>query len=111
MRSATRAKLAFGFGLLVTVAACGPRDTAGACEADEDCESGLCYTESDPGYCTAECETEGETAACPDATVCKRIEGSVARCLLVCEDDAECPANSDCNNVPDSGLSACEPVR
>lgn len=89
----------------------GPQDVASSCETDADCASGVCYTGSDPGYCTAECETEGSTAECPPDTVCKRIEGGPARCLLVCDDDGDCPTNSECNDVPDSdGLKGCEPV-
>lgn len=96
--------------LLVT-ASCGPRDVAGSCFYDEDCATGTCYTESEPGYCTAVCETEGSTSECPADTVCKRIEGGDPRCILVCEDDEDCPTNSDCNNVPDADVNGCEPVR
>ena len=88
----------------------GPHDVAGACADDDDCAFGECYTASDPGYCTAECENEGSTSECPEDTVCKRIEGGDPRCLLVCEDDGDCPDNSDCNPISESDLKGCEPV-
>ena len=92
------------------LAACAPSDTSAACDEDADCESGECYTDSDPGYCTAECETEGSTEECPTDTVCKRIEGGPARCILICETDDQCPENSDCNSV-NGDIDGCEPVR
>lgn len=101
--------------LLLLVMACGgpdSEDVGSSCDDDDDCAFGECYTESEPGYCTAECESEGSTDECPEDTVCKKIEGGPARCLLICEDDDHCPDNSECNDVPDSdGLRGCEPVR
>lgn len=97
--------------VLLACAACGAHDVAASCGDDDECETGLCYTESEPGYCTAECGDEGSTDECPVDTVCKRIEGGPARCLLICEVNEECPPNSDCNNVSDSDFRACEPVR
>ncbi|MFN7144908.1 MAG: hypothetical protein ACK4YP_14120 [Myxococcota bacterium] len=98
--------------LALLLAACGPdHGIAGACRDDADCPTGECYTGTDPGYCTAACESEGSTAECPEYTVCKRIQGGEASCLLLCEDDHHCPANAECNEIPDSdGLRGCEPV-
>lgn len=97
---------------LMALAACrASEDVGNACDDDDDCVFGECFTDSDPGYCTAECENEGSTSECPDDTVCKRIQGGPARCILICEDDGGCPSNSECNDVPDSdGTQACEPV-
>ncbi len=100
--------------LLVTTIGCsdGPdHDVALACERDADCETGLCYTQSNPGYCTASCQNEGSTAQCPDFTICKRVQGGPALCILRCDAQGQCPDNSNCTAVPGSDLSACEPVR
>lgn len=98
-------------GALLLSIGCGDDDTAAECDSNDDCATGLCFTESTPGYCTTECTTEGSTEECPDDTVCKNIEGGPARCILVCETVDDCPSNSDCNPVPGSSLTACEPVR
>jgi hypothetical protein len=93
---------------------CGPgrpADIGSPCRDDSDCVFGECYTGSEPGYCTASCEDEGSTEPCPEGTVCKKIEGGPASCLLLCEEDRECPPNAQCNSVPGSGgLQGCEPV-
>ena len=106
-------RLYFNTVILFLSVGCGYPDhgIAGACAHDDDCPTGECYTGTDPGYCTAECETEGSTSECPVDTVCKRIQGGPASCLLLCEDTNHCPGNSECNSVPSSdGLSGCEPV-
>jgi hypothetical protein len=88
----------------------GSSDTSTECSADADCATGTCYTDSTPGYCTKPCEVEGDTGDCLPDTVCKRIEGTEFRCILICEAPADCGTNADCNNVPDSSLKGCEPV-
>ena len=94
----------------LSLAACGGDDTSGACDSDGDCDTGTCYTKTEPGYCTAPCDAEGNTAECPAGTVCKPIEGGNLFCILVCEEEADCPENSDCNPVSDTDLRGCEPV-
>jgi hypothetical protein len=99
-----------GIGVAVACSP-GPGDVGSPCDGDEDCVFGECYTGSSPGYCTAECEDEGSTSQCPEGSVCKRIEGGPASCLVICVEDRECPGNSECTGVPSSGgLSGCEPV-
>ncbi len=96
---------------LVCLMACDD-DSAGVgnyCDFDGDCETGMCYTRVDPGYCTAPCDDEGSMRQCPPDTICKRIRGGPRRCLLLCEHDRHCPPNSECNRVPDSDFRACEP--
>lgn len=110
-RGLSRGPVAAVFFMIAVLGACGGSgDVAASCDSDDDCDSGTCYTESDPGYCTQPCATEGSTGECLEGTVCKRIEGTVTRCILICENDAECGTNADCNSVPDSELMGCEPV-
>lgn len=97
----------------VFLVSCGDDDSAGVaspCERDAHCETNMCYTKSDPGYCTAPCSREGWSDECPEATACKKIDGGRYRCLLTCRDDRDCPSNSDCKKVSNTdGAKACEP--
>lgn len=90
--------------------ACTASDTGAECDDDGDCETGLCFTDSNPGYCTSLCLSEGSTEECPANTVCKPIQGGQLSCILICEEQSHCPDNSDCNNVSDTDLMGCEPV-
>lgn len=110
---------------VLALASCGdrrghPDGIGNYCEVDDDCETGECYLGPGGGYCTAPCASEGDTADCPDDTVCKPIQGGARRCLLVCGsesacddrgdcDDDECPQGSGCVDVSDTDLRACEP--
>jgi hypothetical protein len=103
-------KLALLVLFALSACRCGT-DVAAPCDSDDDCATGLCFTNTEPGYCTADCVTEGATTECPADTVCKRIEGGDPQCILICDDDNQCPTNSECNDVPSSdGLRGCEPV-
>ncbi len=94
-------------------------DVGNACEANEDCELGTCYLGPGGGYCTTACDTEGDTAGCPEDTVCKPIQGGARRCLLVCGsasscdgadcEDGHCPEGSSCTSVGNTDLRGCEP--
>jgi hypothetical protein len=97
-----------------------PQGVGNYCEADTDCPTGVCYIGPGGGYCTAECEDEGDTAACPVDTVCKPIQGGPARCLLICGSDTSCgsiddcgeqycPNGSSCVAVSMSDFAGCEP--
>lgn len=110
--AATPLALLFAISLagMVGLAAGCADDVAGTCDSDSDCSTDLCYTQSDPGYCTSECEDEGSRNQCPDDTVCKRVEGGDPLCILICDSDDDCPDNSDCNQVSDADVKACEPV-
>src|SRR5687767_14470346 len=90
--------------VVFVAAACRPasEDVGNACDDDDDCSFGECFTDSDPGYCTALCETEGSVSECPENTVCKNIQGGPSRCILSCTEDQACPSNSECNDVPSS---------
>lgn len=98
--------------LLLSLVSCsgGSSGVGNRCQDDSECETGLCYGAAAGGYCTTPCGLEGETAGCPDETVCKPIHGGPARCLLICEDSAQCPPASNCAPVSNSEFSACEPV-
>jgi hypothetical protein len=97
----------------------GSSDVGARCERDTDCRTGLCYVTRAGGYCTAACEAEGDTAACPRSSVCKPIQGGFIRCLLICGTTAACegtdcpmdfcPTGSSCAPVANSMLKACEP--
>lgn len=57
-----------------------------------------------------ECAAEGATDDCEAGTICgKSDDGDVAECLKQCADQADCPADQECNGVADSGLKACRP--
>ena len=97
-----------------------PQGVGNYCERDADCPTGECYLGPGGGYCTAECEDEGDTSACPADTVCKPIQGGPARCLLICGsdtscadldrcDDQYCPNGSSCVDISNSDFAGCEP--
>ena len=112
MNVALHSAVALVLVLLVALAGCrASEDIGNSCDDDDDCSFGECFTDSDPGYCTALCETEGSTSECPEDTVCKNIQGGPSRCILSCTEDQACPSNSECNDVPSSdGEKGCEPV-
>ncbi|QDG51161.1 hypothetical protein FIV42_10555 [Persicimonas caeni] len=106
-------KLLLALTMSLFLVSCGDDDSAGvanACERDAHCETGMCYTRTDPGYCTAPCSREGWTDECPAYTACKKIHGGQLRCLLTCRDDRDCPSNSECTDAPRTdGARVCEP--
>lgn len=89
------------------------------CASDQECPTNLCHVRG-PGYCTAACLAEGDTAGCPADSVCKPIQGDALRCLIICghpsicgapECPADaCPSGSNCVVVGTGGLRACEPT-
>jgi len=89
------------------------------CSEDVHCATGLCHVGKGPGYCTAACQVEGDTASCPPSSVCKPIQGLHTRCLILCGQATTCgtggcaadacPAGSSCVAVGGSRLVACEP--
>jgi hypothetical protein len=97
--------------LVLAISACDDddHDIGRYCESDGECMTGMCYRNDGANYCTLRCDDEGARNQCPEFTVCKRIHGGPHRCLLTCERDADCPRDSDCENVKNSGLRACEP--
>lgn len=118
------------FGLVGALAGCGgddhddghgnPAGVGNYCESDDDCDTGECYQGPEQGYCTAECDAEGNVDECPEDTVCKPIQGGAKRCLLICGSDSACgdaedcgdeycPNGSSCVNVSETDHSGCEP--
>jgi hypothetical protein len=114
------ARLCLVVGLLL---ACDDEDNregvGNHCLRDDDCPTKLCYLGPGGGYCTSPCEVEGDTAACPQDTICKPIQGGARRCLLICGSDSTCskdgcptdfcPAGSACTSVSNANAKACEP--
>jgi hypothetical protein len=108
----------------LATATCGsddnPAGVGNRCAKDDDCQTKVCYLGPGGGYCTAPCEREGDTSACPRDTVCKPIQGGPRRCLLICGsastcgqaacDKDFCPTGSSCVAIANTTTTrACEP--
>jgi hypothetical protein len=96
-----------------------PAGVGNRCQKNEDCATKLCYLGPGGGYCTAACNNEGDTSACPADTICKPIQGGPRRCLLICGSASTCPEGqcprefcpmgSSCVSVANTMTKACEP--
>jgi hypothetical protein len=58
-----------------------------------------------------ECGEEGiEEGECAEGLICgKPDDGSVLECLTICEEQADCPSDEECNGVSGSDRKACRP--
>lgn len=57
------------------------------CQADADCDGGLCLTDLPGGYCTQDC---ADGAGCPAEGSCWSFGDTLSACLLNCQASAEC---------------------
>ncbi|KYF85871.1 hypothetical protein BE18_01775, partial [Sorangium cellulosum] len=56
------------------------------------------------------CEDEGADGECEDGAVCGKPDDSAAlECLKVCVEQADCPADQECNGISGSSLKGCRP--
>ena len=56
-----------------------------------------------------ECDEEGAEGECDDGAVCGKPgdDDAVLECLKVCEEQADCPADQECNGVEGSSVKGC----
>ncbi|NMO17885.1 hypothetical protein HPC49_30965 [Pyxidicoccus fallax] len=90
--------------------ACGRNDGAVAesCKDDVVCEAGLACYQNYPGtFCAQSCSEEGDTANCPQGTVCTAQLGEERLCSLTCEDTDDCREGYVCVAVADGQAKAC----
>ncbi|MEJ7732469.1 MAG: hypothetical protein WKG00_25100 [Polyangiaceae bacterium] len=69
-----------------------------------------CGGESELGE---ECGAEGEDGECVDGGVCGQTKGDeadVLECLVVCEEQADCKADEECNGVNGTNVKGCRGV-
>src|SRR5690242_6449035 len=55
------------------------------------------------------CEMPGSTEECVEDAVCDTLKDGEVLCLLICQEQADCPSDFDCNGVSGSSLKACHP--
>ncbi|WP_437947449.1 hypothetical protein WME98_42855 [Sorangium sp. So ce296] len=56
------------------------------------------------------CEDEGADGECEDGAVCGKPDDSAAlECLKVCVEQADCPADQECNGISGSDIKGCRP--
>lgn len=57
--------------------------------------------------CGEEGITEGE---CEEGSICgKPDDGEILECLKICDEQADCPSDQECNGVSGSDLKGCRP--
>ncbi len=56
------------------------------------------------------CDTGGSADECVDGAICTN-EGEGNTCRLVCEEQADCPADYSCNGVTGGSTKSCQPDR
>lgn len=90
--------------------ACGNDGTVGeSCEDDEVCEAGLSCRRSYPGtFCAQTCTAAGDTASCPQGTVCAQQLDEELVCSLTCESDDDCREGYACLAVAGGQATACQ---
>lgn len=89
--------------------ACGKSGTAGeSCEDDDVCEAGLTCRKNFPGtFCAQSCAGEGDTASCPQDTVCAPQFTDELACSPTCESDDDCREGYVCTAVAGGQSKAC----
>jgi hypothetical protein len=56
------------------------------------------------------CGEEGVDGECEDGAVCgKPDDGESLECLKTCVEQADCPADQECNGVSGTSLKGCRP--
>lgn len=81
----------------------GDGEELDACSGDDGCSEGLlCYVAG--GFCTPECEDDGDCAGLGGADwSC----GTTGTCRVICDSEAECPDGQVCNPLPMGGGGRC----
>jgi hypothetical protein len=69
-----------------------PMGLGTACAGNSDCDSGMCATSGDTGYCSATC-TVGAADACPAGLDCLDTGGGAGACWPIEEDTGCCDAS------------------
>lgn len=90
--------------------ACGGSDgTVGeSCENDAVCEAGLTCRQDFPGtFCAQSCSAEGQSASCPEGTVCIQEFTDDFMCSPGCASDGDCREGYACTAVAGQDSGAC----
>ena len=53
------------------------------------------------------CEDLGKTDECEDGLVCGKETGGAIICMQTCSDNAQCPADRECNGIEGTSTKAC----
>ena len=68
------------------------------CGQEDECESGVCVVDTDPGFCAPDCGDSPAGTSCGDRGVCVSLSTSVA-CLLDCTVEDVCPEGLTCDGT------------
>jgi len=57
-----------------------------------------------------ECDEVGSSDECEDGAICTNEETG-AVCRAICTDDAQCPADHECNGISGTNVKSCQPKK
>lgn len=93
--------------------ACGSDPKVGdKCEGDAEAscgsDTGLTCQKDFPGtFCTQSCTVEGDTAGCPEDSICARQFSDRLLCSPICSNQDDCRESYSCNGVSNTNVKAC----